>query len=217
MNTKLPKSRFAVPVAVATAFHAFLFFGFTPARPKIAPVPPVIIPSSGLPPVVEAVLDSPPPEENLLSRKLPSVPRDPSPDFEPNTRVLTGPVDFNPGEGVHIQSAWSPKIPGPIGISDLTGPIRVLALDHQPRVLSQLAPQYPIALRQAGLTGEVMVEFLVDPTGRVASASVLSSTNSGFEKSTLQAVAKWRFEPGKLHGRPVSFRMTIPIRFELDR
>ena len=57
------------------------------------------------------------------------------------------------------------------------------------------------------------VVFVVDPAGRVAEAKVLSTTDSRFDAAALEAVKKWRYEPGKRNGQPVSFRVLQPITF----
>ncbi len=43
-------------------------------------------------------------------------------------------------------------------------------LDRQPRAVSQARPEYPAALRSSGVTGEAVVEFIVDVGGNVRSA-----------------------------------------------
>jgi protein TonB len=87
-------------------------------------------------------------------------------------------------------------------------------LDQAPRAVFQPAPEYPSALRKQKLDGTVHVLFMVDKTGRVESPLVQKSTNPGFEAAALQAVKRWRFEPGKRNGEPVVFRMRVPITFK---
>ena len=89
-------------------------------------------------------------------------------------------------------------------------------LDRKPRTRSQLEPIYPQAMKLTGVTGTVWVEFMVDETGLVHDVRVIKSTNRAFEDATLTAVSQWRFEPGKSKGIPVSFRMGIPIVFNLN-
>ena len=40
------------------------------------------------------------------------------------------------------------------------------------------------------------------------------SSHPAFEQPALQAVRRWRFEPGKRGGKPVSFKMRVPITFK---
>ena len=87
-------------------------------------------------------------------------------------------------------------------------------LDQAPRAVFQPPPEYPAALRKQKLDGTVHVLFMVDKTGRVESPIVQRSTNPAFEPAALQAVKRWRFDPGKRNGEPVVFRMRVPITFK---
>ncbi|MBE36925.1 MAG: hypothetical protein CMI16_15450 [Opitutaceae bacterium] len=45
---------------------------------------------------------------------------------------------------------------------------------------------------------------------------LINRTDRRFEEAALRAVSKWRFEPGRRHGRVVQFRMAVPIIFRLN-
>ena len=85
-----------------------------------------------------------------------------------------------------------------------------------PRVQVQEAPRYPFAMRANGMRGEVLVDFIVDIEGRVRRAFVVRSLNPAFDDPALDAVNKWRFEPGFVGDRPVNTHMQVPIIFMLD-
>ena len=65
-------------------------------------------------------------------------------------------------------------------------------------------------LTNAGLKHIV---FVVNEQGRVEGPRVWKSDNPMFDKSALDAVKKWRFEPGQRGGKPVRFRFRVPIAF----
>lgn len=88
-------------------------------------------------------------------------------------------------------------------------------LDRVPRARLQVAPDYPVALRQAGVEGGATVEFEVDATGAVVSARVRENSAREFGDAAVRAVLRWRFEPGRKDGRVVPFRMVVPIGFRL--
>ena len=78
-----------------------------------------------------------------------------------------------------------------------------------------LAPSYPDSLYRAGVGGQVVVEFIVDTTGAVEAGSVdvLQSSNPLFTIAARAALALGRFEPARLHGRPVRQFVQLPFNF----
>jgi len=43
---------------------------------------------------------------------------------------------------------------------------------------------------------------------------VQQSPDPVFDRAALDAIKKWKFEPGKRNGKPVRFRMRQPITFK---
>lgn len=91
----------------------------------------------------------------------------------------------------------------------------ISALDQIPQPLFRPSPVYPYSMRKAGISGQVMVEFIVETTGTVSGAFAVSSTQRGFEQAAVEGVSRWRFRPGSKGGRTVRTRMEIPIIFDL--
>ena len=89
----------------------------------------------------------------------------------------------------------------------------MLELDQKPRAIYQPSPRYPRTMQSRGVSGTVYVVFIVGTQGRVHEAKVQKSTHSTFERPALEAVRRWKFEPGKRNGKPVEFRMRVPIKF----
>ena len=86
----------------------------------------------------------------------------------------------------------------------------------QPRVTFQARPVYPWAMRANGMRGKVIVDFIVDIEGRVRNAFVVRSLNPSFDDPAIEAVRKWRFDPGRIGERPVNTHMQVPVIFTLD-
>ena len=89
-------------------------------------------------------------------------------------------------------------------------------LDQQPVPQYQARPNYPFEMRRAGISGEVTVDFIVDPDGNVANAFALKSSQKEFEASAVQAVSKWKFKAGRKSGKSVPTHMQVPIVFTLS-
>lgn len=80
-------------------------------------------------------------------------------------------------------------------------------------------PTYPLVARRLGKEGVVLLEVLVAADGSAADVRVVES--SGFAPLDESAVAtvrsRWRFVPARRAGVPIASRVTVPIRFRLDR
>jgi protein TonB len=89
-------------------------------------------------------------------------------------------------------------------------------LDQKPVLRVSVNPTYPYEMSRAGITGEVMVEFIINTNGDVTQAQVVRSSHREFEAPAVQAVLKWKFKPGRKGGRTVNVRAAQPIEFNLD-
>jgi protein TonB len=88
--------------------------------------------------------------------------------------------------------------------------------DGGPTVLVRIPPAYPPNGRGDGY---VLVEFDITELGSVANLRVVDASPRGmFEKSALQAVARWRYRPAVMDGRAVERRgVRVKLSFQLER
>ena len=89
-------------------------------------------------------------------------------------------------------------------------------LSIRPRLLSG-GKNYPAAARSAGQQGTVVVHIDINANGRVASASVASS--SGYpllDNAAVNAVYSWSFSPATdPYGTPLPYSGNIPVEYDL--
>jgi TonB family protein len=83
-----------------------------------------------------------------------------------------------------------------------------------PKRRTFVAPVFPPEAQAAGQRGIVILELLIDETGKVSTADVLRSV-APFDESALAAVRQWEYEVTKVDGKPVPVRLTVPITFAL--
>ena len=77
-------------------------------------------------------------------------------------------------------------------------------------------PQYPRQARRRGLEGVVLLDVLIEISGRVANLRLFSSSGHPLlDRAALKAVRRWRFTPGTIGGREQEMWVTVPIRFQL--
>jgi RNA polymerase sigma factor (sigma-70 family) len=89
-------------------------------------------------------------------------------------------------------------------------------LDQKPKPLSQSRPEYPPEMRNAGASGQVVVDFVVGTDGLVYNAFALNSSDKAFEDSAVNAVSQWTFSSGQKNGQSVYTHMQVPIVFKLS-
>ncbi|HLP06783.1 MAG TPA: TonB family protein [Opitutaceae bacterium] len=94
--------------------------------------------------------------------------------------------------------------------------IEFARLDVKPKLIDSPAPIYPFALKQQGITGEAVVQFIVTEDGAVHDVIVVNATHEGFADSAAAAIRRWRFEPGVFNGRAVATRMQQSFPFRLN-
>jgi protein TonB len=89
--------------------------------------------------------------------------------------------------------------------------------EEGPEVLTGPTPAYPDLLRQAGIQGQVVLEAVVDSTGRVLGESivVVSASNPAFVAPARQALARTLFRPARVGGKAVRMRVRLPFEFTL--
>ena len=90
-------------------------------------------------------------------------------------------------------------------------------LDKKPVITSRAAPRYPFEAKRNGLSGTVVLRFIVDNRGNVADVEVVSSTHVDFSKAAVEAMLRWKFRPGMKNNRRVNTRMEMPMSFSLDK
>ena len=80
-------------------------------------------------------------------------------------------------------------------------------------------PRYPDILRQAGVEGEVLAQFVVDTTGKadVSSFKVLKTSHDLFATAVKNALPSMRFIPAEVGGRKVKQLVQQPFGFAIQR
>lgn len=94
-------------------------------------------------------------------------------------------------------------------------PVKVVH-EARPAYKDNPRPRYPKRARRRGYEGKVVLEVLVDRSGRVKELRIL--TSSGYpvlDRAALKSVNGWLFEPGMVGDEKVDMWVRVPVRFEL--
>jgi periplasmic protein TonB len=178
-------------------------------RPRVAEPPPTTL-TFNLPPEPPEPVD---PQMETKARADIAVPDIQDIPVKPTINSFVVPIEpFHPTTDFSMT-----RIPSG-GMATETG-VRILdisQLDEGPIPKYQHKPVYPQDMKQEGLTGEVLVDFVVDPKGNVRGAKAVRSTHQGFEEAACAAVSRWKFVPGRKDLHPVYVHMQVPIVFSLS-
>lgn len=216
------RDRRAGPRAVAVLLHLALVAGATMiARPAPGPTRPVQVDSVVLFP--------------------PTLDPSPSRTRDAGTEKVRGPVPFRAPE-VPVPELPAPRTPGPVpaaGVGTiLAGAIQwpggsnarvavqpengsqvLLAaeVDEAAVVLTQGRPVYPPRLSTLGISGRVVLEFVVDSAGNVEGSSVriVESTLAEFEPAAKAAIAASRFRAARVRGQAVRQLVRQAVSFRV--
>jgi protein TonB len=89
--------------------------------------------------------------------------------------------------------------------------------DRDPLPLVRVEPQYPPQAQRRGLEGWVQVRFTISTAGSVKDAVVVESSHSVFERSAIQAVNKWKYQPQMRDGKPAEAPgQQVVLRFKME-
>jgi TonB family protein len=82
-----------------------------------------------------------------------------------------------------------------------------------PVVTYKLDPNYTDEAKDAGVSGTVLLQLVVDEQGRAAQIEVLSPLGYGLDENAIKAVSQWRWRPGTKDDMPVKIPATIEVTF----
>jgi TonB family protein len=84
-----------------------------------------------------------------------------------------------------------------------------------PVLLSKTEPEYSEEARKAKHQGTVVLYVQIDSSGHAVNVKVVKSLGLGLDEKAMEAVQKWKFQPGKKDGKPVTVEATIEVNFRL--
>jgi TonB family protein len=98
----------------------------------------------------------------------------------------------------------APAAPLPVG-----GDVRPAHL------LSSTPPVYPALAKIQHVQGAVMVDAVVDASGRITSTKVISGPIL-LHQAAMDALRQWKYQPATLDGQPVPMHLTVTVQFRLQ-
>ncbi|HTK96115.1 MAG TPA: energy transducer TonB [Terriglobales bacterium] len=82
---------------------------------------------------------------------------------------------------------------------------------YPPRPIFMPDPEYTDLARKNHVSGTCVLSVVVDTLGRVAYVKVKKSLGYGLDESSIEALRKWRLEPGRLEDKTA-----VPVKIEVE-
>ena len=149
----------------------------------------------------------PPPDEIMEIDMDMDMPTPPVDTVEPLDLDMAVPAPILSNIQLPTRTAHTPTV---------TGARDARKVDQPPRESGgNPNPVYPADKRQNGLSGTVKVRLLIDETGRVEDAEVISG-DEAFVRAVMEVVHQWRFTPARHEGRPVKVWGVKRVSFRVN-
>ena len=181
--------------------------------PKDEPPPPKDEPPPPPPPDIVA---APPPPKGFQVLTAPVEIPDVIPDIDLSKKV----TDENDFSGKGVAGGVAKGVEGGKAVVQSDQPYFEFQVE-KPVVPApgSTSPRYPDMLRQAGVEGEVLAQFVVDTTGRAEAGSlkILKSSHDLFVQSVKNALPQMKFIPAEVGGRKVKQLVQQPFTFSISK
>jgi TonB family protein len=122
------------------------------------------------------------------------------------------------GEGTGIGSGKGPGLGPGEGGGEGGGGVAYTGIGGgvtAPTLLSKTEPEYSEDARKARVQGTVLLRIEVNTHGQPQNISVRQSLGMGLDDRAIEAVKKWRFNPGKVNGKPAVVVAYVEVNFRL--
>jgi len=85
----------------------------------------------------------------------------------------------------------------------------------QAELISKVAPAYPSLAKTQHVSGNVLIDALIDANGKVTTMKVISGPTL-LHQAAMDALKQWKYQPATLDGKAVSMHLTVTLQFRLQ-
>jgi TonB family protein len=86
---------------------------------------------------------------------------------------------------------------------------------QQAKLISSVPPVYPALAKNQHVSGNVLIDALIDANGRVTTMKIVSGPTL-LHQAAMDALKQWKYRPALLDGKPVPMHLTVTIQFRLQ-
>lgn len=137
------------------------------------------------------------------------------PSFGLNKDTLTS----NTGSGVQVKAGntLAKEVDQNPSQDALPIPVEEFLVSKMPKIRKEIRAPYPEEARTKRIEGPVVMDLLIDETGRVRSVQTQSSPGFGLAEAAEKAILQFEFEPAQVDGKAVAVKIRYTYRFVLTQ
>lgn len=145
-----------------------------------------------------------------------------APKVTPNRRPQNG---GEPDAGIMLNNEDQPESSSETLSGGLVGgnkqpsaPIAPLPIGgdvKQAKLISSVPPLYPALAKSQHVSGNVLIDALIDANGRVTTMKVVSGPTL-LHQAAMDSLKQWKYQPASLDGKTVPMHLTVTLQFRLQ-
>lgn len=93
--------------------------------------------------------------------------------------------------------------------------VKAIGVIDPPVAVQRFPARYTGMARRFKVEGIVRLRLVVDAQGAVKDVEILEGLSHGLNGQAVEAVKRWKFNPGTMDGQPVEARTEVTVRFTL--
>lgn len=86
---------------------------------------------------------------------------------------------------------------------------------QEPRLIRATIPVYPEIAKSSRVSGDVIVDALIDTSGNVMAVKVISGLVL-LRQAAMETVRHWKYEPARLDGQAVAMHLSVTVKFRIN-
>lgn len=194
-------------VAIAAALAWIIFWG----RPKTESLP------------LDIVVEAPKASVAVKAPELKKAPTKEEPKIKPKAvygmsrkAVTSDEAGLDVKQGNTVAKTPDNEKLKPEDPDALPIPADEILVSRMPKLKAEVRIPYPEEAKRSKVQGAVVMDLLIDASGRVREAKFVAGPGAGLDEAALSAVRGFEFEPALIQDKPVAVRIRYAYRFVLE-
>jgi TonB family protein len=129
----------------------------------------------------------------------------------PSAEAPSLPTGLAVPQGEPIGGALNSRVTPPAPDSNM----RIGGMVQEAQLIRSVPPTYPALAKTTRVSGDVVVDALINASGNVTTVKVVSGPVL-LQQAAIETVRQWKYAPARLDGQAVAMHLTVTVKFRLN-